>query len=214
VIPAFRPKAHWTILRSFDWGYRKPFSMGYYAVDEDGVIYRICEYYGVQHADGKAVANTGLKWAPEKVFAEMQRFEQEHPYLAGKEIHGVADPAIWDAEGGISFAETAMKYGIFFSKGDHKRIPGWMQCHYRLMFDENGFANFYVFETCTEFIRTIPTLQYDKHKAEDLDSDGEDHAADEWRYLCMSRPIEPVITEEKQLPPYGADPLNQYGKEY
>lgn len=210
VIPDFRPKSYWPIYRSFDWGYRRPFSMGYYTVDDDGVIYRICEFYGVQHADGKAVANEGLKWAPEKVFAEVQSFEREHPYLSGKEIQGVADPAIWDAEGGISIAETAMKYSLFFQKGDHKRISGWMQCHYRLMFDEEGYAQFYVFESCEEFIRTIPTLQYDQHKAEDLDSDGEDHIADEWRYFCMSRPIEPTVTVEKERPAWGIDPLNQY----
>ena len=214
VIPAFKPKPYWPIWRSFDWGYKRPFSMGYYAVDEDGVIYRIAELYGVQHADGKAVANEGVKWTPERVFSECQRFEHEHPYLEGKEIHGVADPAIWDAESGISFAETAAKYGLFFQKGDHKRIPGWMQCHYRLMFDENGYAMFYVFDTCTEFVRTIPTLQYDKHKAEDLDSLGEDHIADEWRYFMQSRPIKPVIIPEKKMPAWGLDPLNQYGEEY
>lgn len=210
VIAPFMPKRHWTIYRSFDWGYHRPFSMGYYAIDDDGIMYRICEYYGVQHAEGKSVANEGVKWAPQKVFSEIQRFEAEHPYLEGREIHGIADPAIWDAESGISYAETAMKYGLFFQKGDHKRIPGWIQCHYRLAFDENGYAQFYVFETCTEFIRTIPTLQYDKHMAEDLDSDGEDHIADEWRYMCMGRPITPVVIPEKKEIPWGVDPLNQY----
>ena len=141
---------------------------------------------------GTALANEGLKWPPDKVFAEMQRMEQQHPLLAGREIRGVADPAIWDAEAGISIAETAMKYGIYFDKGDHARNAGWMQCHYRLAFSEDGYPMFYVFNTCKEFIRTIPTLQYDEHKPEDLDSDGEDHAADEWRYFCMSRPIRPV----------------------
>ena len=210
VIPPITPKRHWPIYRSFDWGYHRPFSMGYYAVDDDGVAYRFLEYYGVQKSEGKAVANEGLRWAPERVFAEIQRFEHEHPLLAGREIQGIADPAIWDAEGGISFAETAMKYGIFFKKGDNRRIPGWMQCHYRLMFDENGRAMFYVTENCTEFIRTLPTLQYDPHKAEDLWSDGEDHPADEWRYFCQSRSITPVIREEKAMPTWGLDPLNQY----
>lgn len=210
VIPPFMPKKHWTIYRSFDWGYHRPFSMGYYAVDDDGVLYRICEFYGVQHAEGKAVANEGVKWAPEKVFSEIQQFEHEHPYLAGRNIQGIADPAIWDAETGISFAETAGKYGLYFQKADNRRIPGWMQCHYRLMFDENGFAQFYVFDKCEEFIRTIPTLQYDKHKAEDLDTEGEDHIADEWRYMCQGRPITPEIIPEKWRPAWGLDPLNQF----
>ena len=49
----------------------------------------------------------------------------------------------------------------------------------------------YVFSNCKAFIRTIPLLQYDEHKPEDLDTDGEDHCADEARYFLMSRPIKP-----------------------
>jgi hypothetical protein len=111
--------------------------------------------------------------------------------LRDRKIIGVADPAIWDAETGESIAETAAKHQVFFSPGDHKRIPGWMQCHYRLAFDKNGFPMFYVFTNCKHFIRTVPLLQYDEHKCEDIDTDGEDHIADAWRYLCMARPIKP-----------------------
>ena len=214
VIAPFRPKKHWPIYRSFDWGYHHPFSMGYYTIDDDGVMYRICEFYGVQHSNGEALPNEGLKWAPERVFSEIQKYEHEHPYLAGREIQGVADPAIWDAESGISFAETAGKYGLYFQKGDNRRIPGWMQCHYRLMFDDNGYAQFYVFDTCKEFIRTIPTLQYDEHKAEDLNTEGEDHIADEWRYMCQARPITPKLPEEIYTPAWGSDPLNQFERRW
>ena len=38
---------------------------------------------------------------------------------------------------------------------------------------------------------------YDEHKVEDLDTDGEDHIADETRYMCMNRPIKPVSPKEK-----------------
>ena len=102
-----------------------------------------------------------------------------------------------------------MKYGIFFEPGDHHRIPGWLQCQYRLQFDEDGRAMFYVFNTCKEFIRTIPTLQYDEHRAEDLDSSGEDHAADEWRYFLMRHQIVPHIETPGFQPQWGANPLNQ-----
>jgi hypothetical protein len=47
---------------------------------------------------------------------------------------------------------------------------------------------FYVFSTCVDFIRTVPILQHDPHRAEDLDTKAEDHAADDARYACMSRP--------------------------
>ena len=210
VIDPIRPKRHWPVYRSFDWGYFRPFSCGWWTVDDDGVIYRILELYGVEHSGQDAVANQGVKWPPEKVFGEIKKMENEHPYLAGRQIHGVADPAIWDAEAGISFAETAMKFGLFFEKGDNARIPGWMQMHYRMMFDENGYAQMYVSRECRDFIRTIPTLQYDEHRVEDLDSRGEDHIADETRYFCMSRPITPRLPEEKTMPMWAADPLNQF----
>ena len=210
VIAPIRIKAHWPIYRSFDWGYSKPFSCGWWAVDDDGVIFRIAELYGVQYSGKEPVADTGVKWTPEQVFSEIQRVEHEHPLLKGRSIQGIADPAIWDAEHGISIADTAAKYGIFFVKGDHERMPGWMQCHYRLHFDDNGYAMMYVFDTCTNFIRTIPTLQYDEHKKEDLDTHGEDHAADEWRYFCMNRPIKATIETEPIGPKFNSDPLNQY----
>ena len=138
--------------------------------------------------------------------------EQEHEWLRGKRIHGIADPAIWDAEMGISIAEAAMQQGITFYKGDHKRIPGWMQCHYRLQFDEEGYPRMYVLDSCKDFIRTIPSLVHDEHEPEDLDSNGEDHAADEWRYLCMTMPIEPHKAEDPYKPAYGVDPLNQFDR--
>ena len=121
-------------------------------------------------------------------------------------IIGIADPAIWDAETGESIADVAAKHQVFFTPGDNKRIPGWMQIHYRLAFDDNGFPMMYVFSNCKAFIRTIPLLQYDEHKPEDLDTDGEDHVADEARYFLMSRPIKPrtaVMPDE-----FSKNPLN------
>ena len=191
VIDPFEIPDGWKIYRSFDWGYNKPFSCGWWAVDYDGVAYRILELYGCT-----GTPNEGVKWTPPKVFSEIHRIETEHRWLAGKKIIGIADPAIWDAETGESIADVAAKHQVFFTPGDNKRIPGWMQVHYRLAFDDNGFPMMYVFSNCKAFIRTIPLLQYDEHKPEDLDTDGEDHVADEVRYFCMSRPIKPRIASQ------------------
>ena len=180
-------KRSWTIYRSYDFGYAKPFSCGWWAIDHDGTMYRILELYGCT-----GVPDQGVKWTPDRQFAEIARIEKEHPWLKGRQVIGVADPAIWDASRGESVADTAMRYGIYFTPGDHKRIPGWMQCHYRLQFDEQGYARCYIFDTCKAFIRTIKLLQFDEMRPEDLDTTGEDHIADEWRYLCMARPIRPT----------------------
>ena len=205
VIPAPRngPPAGWKLYRSFDWGYSKPFSCAWWAVDYDGRIYRILELYGCTKE-----ANTGVKWTPDECFRRIREIEDSHPWLKGKPIEGVADPAIWDESGGVSIAETAEKYRVWFSPGDHERIPGWMQCHYRLMFDQHGRPMMYVYDNCTAFIRTVPLMVYDEHKPEDLDTDLEDHVCDEWRYMCMARPIKPVLREEPMV--VGMDPLNQF----
>ena len=204
VIAPFAPPPGWKLYRSFDWGYARPFSCAWWAVDFDGRLYRILELYGCTRNP-----NEGVKWTPERVFSEIARIEREHPWLRGRRIEGVADPAIWDASGGESIAETAEKHGIYFSPGDHKRIPGWMQCHYRLSFDENGYPMMYVFDSCRAFLRTVPALRYDETRPEDLDTEGEDHAADEWRYLCMARPIRPAVHTEKagELPLVWGNPL-------
>ena len=51
-----------------------------------------------------------------------------------------------------------------------------------------GKPMIYFFDTCTASIRTIPVLQHDAKRPEDVDTESEDHAADETRYACMSRP--------------------------
>ena len=99
---------------------------------------------------------------------------------------------------------------VYFDKADHNRIAGKMQCHYRLTFDDEGRSMFYVFSTCKHFIRCIPALIYSETDVEDIDTTQEDHNYDEWRYVCMARPIKPRKPAEKD-PLAGRavdDPLN------
>ena len=196
-------KRAWQIYRAYDFGYGKPWSLGYYAVDFDGNIYRFMEVYG---SNGNP--NEGNKWSPEQQFSYIAELERTHPWLKGKNILGVADPSIWDGSRGVSIADTAMRHGVYFTPGVNERIGGWMQCHYRLQFDENGRSRFYVFDTCKEFIRTVPLMMYDEHKPEDLDTDLEDHICDEWRYMMMQYPVTPVAPVERRTILY--DPLNQF----
>lgn len=187
VIEPFEIPDNWPIWRSYDFGYAKPFSMAWWTADYDGRLYRILEYYGCV----KNSPNEGIKITADEQFKKAAEIEHTHRWLKGKKIYGPADPAIWDESRGESIAETAEKHGIYFDKGDHARIAGWMQMHYRLAFDEEGYPMMYIFNNCEAFIRTIPTLQYSETIPEDLDTTGEDHVADEARYMCMSRPIKP-----------------------
>lgn len=202
VIEPFDPPKEWRIYRSFDFGYSKPFSCAWWAVDFDGRMYRILELYGCVPNE----PDVGVKWTPDEIFREIKRIENEHSWLAGKQIYGVADPAIWDVSRGISIAETAGKHGIYFEPGDNKRLPGWMQMHYRLAFDEEGIPMMYIFSNCRAFIRTIPLLTYDEHKPEDINTKQEDHVADECRYMAMANPMKPVFVKERKPQVY--DPLS------
>ena len=194
----------WNIMRSYDFGYNKPFSLGYWAVDYDGVLYRIMEMYGCTQTPDE-----GVKWSPDEQFRRISEFERQHPWLKGRKIvDSVADPAIWDQSRGESIAETAARYGIYFTPGDNNRIPGWMQVHYRLQFDQNGYARMYVFNNCKAFIRTMPLMMYSETHPEDLDTKLEDHCPDEVRYMCMSRPISPIVPVEPKT--IVSDPLNQF----
>jgi hypothetical protein len=57
----------------------------------------------------------------------------------------------------------------------------------------------YFFSTCRDTIRTLPALQHDDKKPEDVDTESEDHAPDEIRYACMSRPYIREIAPPRKL---------------
>lgn len=193
VIAPFKVPQEWTIHMSMDWGYRKPFSVGWYAVDYDKRIYRIREYYGSKNG----APNVGAEMEPAAVARELKKIEADDPNLRGRRIWRVADPAIFGTQTGESVAQMFAREGVYFEKGEHARIDGKMQIHNRLAFDEDGKPMLYVFNTCRNFIRTVPNLVYDDKNVEDVNTTGEDHIYDELRYMCMNY----VIAPRKNVPP-------------
>lgn len=203
VIEPFEIPDWWKIWRGFDFGYSKPFSVGWYAADSDGKVYRIKEWYGCTKDP-----NTGLKLTPQQIAEGIRQREAEDPLLKGKHIMGIADPAIFEESRGESIAAMMEKRPnfIYWEPGDHKRLPGLMQCHYRLAFDKNGQCMFQVFNTCRGFIRTVPALVYSDVRPEDINTDMEDHIYDEWRYVMMAQPISARPNVKQELP--ADDPLD------
>ena len=59
-------------------------------------------------------------------------------------------------------------------------------------FGSDGKPMMYIFDTCKDWIRTVPNLPYSLKKPEDVDTDAEDHAFDESKYFLMSRPLSPT----------------------
>lgn len=210
VLRPFEVPHEWMRFRSGDWGSAKPFSFGWWAVVSDdfrtpegkwlprGAILRYREWYGCR--EGKP--NTGLKLTAEQVGAGLWEREQNDPRLA----YGVLDPAAFAEDGGPSLAERITKGSgnkIWFDRADNARVGqrgamgGWDAMRARMVGDAEGRPMIACFSTCEHSIRTIPVLQHDERRPEDLDTDGEDHAADDWRYACMSRPWVRKVEDKK-----------------
>ena len=104
----------------------------------------------------------------------------------------MADPAIFanigftDKYGGQTIAESFARQGIMFLPASNRRVDGWNLMHQYLRWDDNTPPRILYFNTCYDSIRTIPALVHDDVKPEDIDTDGEDHAADVDRYFLMS----------------------------
>lgn len=209
VIAPFRVPDNWVIWRGFDWGYTRPFSVGWYAVDHDGRLYRIRELYGCKSdGNGQPLPNTGVCRNADEIAREIRRIEREDPNLRGRRIHGVADPAIYQRNGGASIGEMMEREGVYWDKADNTRGAGKQQLHNRLAFDGHGIPMLYVFSTCRHFIRTIPSLVYSQVDVEDVDTTGEDHIYDECRYVCMENPCAAPAPSVTSSAGAWGDPLN------
>lgn len=195
VIPPFKIPNHWIKFRSMDWGSAKPFSVGWWAVVQDDTphagrilprdaIVRYREWYGAKGL------NEGLK-IPAEVVAQGIRQREEGEQIA----YGVLDPAAFAVISGPSIGETMSRRGVFFRRADNTRLSiakrwgGWDVMRARLLGDANGDPMIFFFDNCHAIIRTIPAMQHSEVNPEDLDTDAEDHACDECRYACMSRPF-------------------------
>ena len=192
VIESFFIPNEWFKIRAFDWGYSKPFCVLWGAVSDGSlvdcggikrsfprgaiIIYR--EFYGYT---GKS--NEGLKMNARDIAKNTKKMQQ------GEKMNDmVADPAIFDASSGESIANQMEKEKIYWRPADNKRVAGWQQIRGRFR-GEDGRPLLYFTNTCKNLIRTLPIMQYDNSKPEDLNSNLEDHAVDTLRYLCQTRPI-------------------------
>jgi hypothetical protein len=207
--PEFRPDRHiiepfdipdeWTRWRAADWGSAKPFSIGWYTHVQDdlhhdgrllkrGAIIRYAEWYGA------AKANVGLHMTAEEV-ANGIVYRETQGGKRQKMAYGILDPSAFAVISGPSIAETLARHGAPFRRADNtrkstdKRMGGWDQVRNRLKGDKDGNPMLFVFATGRHLIRTLPMMQHDPYNPEDLDTEAEDHAVDELRYACMSRPF-------------------------
>ena len=215
IVRPFQIPDGWLRFMSCDWGSAHPFSVGWWAVASDtyraegrngqtitiprGCMVRYREWYGASKP------NVGLKLHAGEVakgILDREKADKIRP------TYRVIDPAAFAENGGKSIAHAMQEIVIdgkrlAWKPADNARVAqrgamgGWDQMRSRIKGDDDGNPMIVAFSTCHDSIRTIPALQHDKAHIEDIDTDGEDHAGDEWRYACMSRPwIKPAAKPE------------------
>lgn len=165
-----------------------------------GALVRYREWYGCQvDENGQSQHNNvGLKLTIQQIaagIAERERREPVNETGRARIALRVAGGDLFKEEGGPSLAERMGDdpYFQFWQRADNARVGrngamgGWDMVRTRLI-GIDAEPMIYFFPNCVDSIRTLPALQHDKDNIEDVDSDGEDHAPDEIRYMCMARP--------------------------
>lgn len=217
VLKPFALPTDWQIITSFDWGFSAPASLGVFArvsgeTPESvikttgyrfprGSLIRIKEWYTVQNDEqGYVKANVGKKYTNEELGAGIAKRIKNLP----KPRAAVADPSIFTEQGGPSCYDRMLVgarqegYPISFSKADNNRQSGWSRVRELLRNageERPEKEGLWIFDHCEDWLRTVPTLQSDRLNPDDVDTDAEDHCADDTRYACMVRARIPMMTK-------------------
>lgn len=190
ILKPFEIPEEWLRFRAMDWGSARPFSVGWYAVAQDqfptpdgkhtiprGALIRYREWYGIKRdSQGAFIPNVGLKMDAGEVGEGIYARD-----MGEKIAYGALDPAAFATDGGPSIAERLLAKGVAFRRADNRRVAsrgamgGWDELRARLRGDADGRPMLYFFENCVHAIRTLPAIQHDEDRPEDLDTNAEDH---------------------------------------
>lgn len=213
IIEPFTIPNSWRMFRSFDWGSSRPFSVGWWAESDGsdvrmpdgqyrstvkGDLFRIAEWYGWTGAP-----NQGLRMLATQISKGIVERELKMGYY-GRIKPGPADNSINDVENGNCIAlDMAKKVtingkvynGVTWTRSNKSagsRKNGWEKMRIAMFNAQpNGGPReepgLFVFRNCQDgFIRTVPTIPRDQKDLDDVDTEAEDHAADEVRYVILS----------------------------
>ena len=191
VIEPFEIPKSWRVDRSFDWGSSAPFSVQWWAESDGtpapngkvyprGTLFHIAEWYGCT-----GNPNEGIKMLASEIARGIIDIEKK---MNRRVSPAGADPSIFATSNGTSIADEMARVGVRWEKADNARKAGWeklrrlMKASLKERMEEAGL---FVFSTCRQFIRTVPSLPRDGRDMEDLDTSTEDHIADACRYRIM-----------------------------
>lgn len=192
-------------LGGMDWGYLRPGVFLWAVPLEDGRLYIEREYVFTETP-------------PSEVAKNIVTLTQ---YFGWTLMASHGDPAmgIRNHETGEDIFETLQKNGLSVQPAKNERVNGWMRVREWLkpIPDPQDPQNPKKYKAalvinpdgCPYLVRTLPQLMQDPTKLEDVNTDGEDHAADALRYLLMSRPAPLSVGTSKVYPAESAGALLQ-----
>lgn len=194
-IEPFDIPTEWKRVCSLDYGYGSYSSLGWWAISPKNEYIRYREVYASQLS-----------------YSDLAREFVSRTNKNENISHIVCDTSIWNKDGhndfGFSGAEIFERTVKELTgktptlvRANKDRVQGWAVMREDLKvfpdIDERPTSRIKVFNTCFDWHRTIELQVHSEKNPEDLDTDLEDHAMDETRYLCMDRP-KPTITAEKK----------------
>lgn len=170
VVEPFDIPDFWTRWMGYDYGAGKHPSVGLWFTKDptNGRVYIYREYtaYG-----------TPISEQAETI--RMMEGTEQIRFRAG-------DPSLWkhkaSAETGETLAEMFESNNLHFIEANNDRAAGKELWHEYLRTSEDGKPKMQIFSSCLGTIKTIPTLPYDPHKPNDVDTDAEDDWYDAGRY--------------------------------
>ena len=167
---------NYPLYMTFDWGFGKPFSIGWWCVDNDDRLIRFDEWYG-----WNGTPDTGLRLTDSQIAEGIIERELKLG-IAGKDVTRIAGNDCFskkpDYKGGgqgKSTSEVFADYGLYLTPGDPDRKLKFRQFRERLRVKEGETPMLVVTSNCEAFIRTIPLMQTDPQNPEEIDKRGEDH---------------------------------------
>ena len=197
LVRPFAIPAHWNRFGAYDYGYNHPASFGWYAVDEDGNVYKYRELVRAQ-------------MRVDQFAREINKFPDTaslYPIVAGRDCW-TQKSTLRDNSNPPTVAEEFLTHGISLKPAVIDRIQGAAHLRSYLAWRDksNSRPRFFLFDSCPITFDTLTRMIHDPDNVEDVlkvdategDPLSGDDAYDETRYALMSRPaiteaIKPVI---------------------
>lgn len=171
VIPWFQVPENWRVWCALDYGFTH-YTVVYLLAEGDGCVYLLDE-----HAE--------RKWLPSRHAEAIHAMLQRNNVSVARLSTFVAGADVFSKESrGETIADEYRKLGFTLVKADNSRISGAANLLSRLGDPEADVApRLLVTNMCTGFINTLPLLQHDPHRPEDVlkwDTDDDGSGGDDW----------------------------------